>query len=604
MATFLGGSALTPYVLAGQRRTRAGHQMPAFYPWEVVEVADGYFEVITMVDEQWGRFIELLGSPEWAKDERLANRWLAPQWCDELDGHWHPWMKERTRDELWPLFRERHIAFQPIQTLDRVAASDHLAHRRFWVDVEHPRAGRYRMPGAPYRLSASPWSVGSPPPLLGQHNEEVFAGNAWAPPTTEETSSDSPGSHDPPLRGVRVLDHGHVWAGPVLGLALAELGAEVIRVQAAGRSSGIAMGGVNPLTVQKPLDFGDISLYHGFDRGKRTITLDLGSDEGKRLYKDLVAKSDVIIENFSPGVLDRLGLGYGDLSKVNPRIILASLSATGSTGGPWNDLVTYGPSLAALYGVKSLLGYHDDPRPREDTADLDPTAAGHALVAILAALEYRERSGRGQFIDMAQGEATIQRIAEPFMDYFFNGRVAGPQGNRYPGVAPHGIYRAAGEDDWLGIVVTTPAEWQALVAEAGGDDGPLGDSRFATLEGRLANQDALDAAIESWTCGEDALELADRLQSAGVPAHAVMNPPLLAVDENFAALRQSHMRLPPDVPFTSADLFQGIIWKLTATPGEVAGPGKPMGSDNAYVFGEVLCISTVEQEAMRERGVI
>jgi crotonobetainyl-CoA:carnitine CoA-transferase CaiB-like acyl-CoA transferase len=283
---------------------------------------------------------------------------------------------------------------------------------------------------------------------------------------------------------------------------------------------------------------------------------------------------------------------------------MASLSAAGATDGPWLDLVTYGPSLAALYGVKSLLGYHDDPKPREDTADLDPTAAGHALFAILAALEYRERTGMGQFIDMAQGEATIQRIAEPIMDYFMNGRVAGTQGNRYPGVAPHGIYRASGEDRWIAIVAGAEDEWAALVELAGGSAGPLGDARFATLAVRSANQDALDAAINSWTGGHDAVELAEALQAAGVPAHAVMNPPMLVADENFAALRGSYLRLAEGIPFEASDLYQGVQWKLTRTPCLIANPGKPMGSDNGYVFTDVLEVPAAEQERLQTAGII
>jgi crotonobetainyl-CoA:carnitine CoA-transferase CaiB-like acyl-CoA transferase len=607
MATFLGGSALTAWVLTGQRRPRAGHQMAAFYPWEVVEAADGYFEVITMVDEQWRRFVELLGSPEWAQDERLKNRWLAPQWADELDAHWHPWIKERSRADLWRLFREKRVAFQPIQTIDEVAESEQLAGRGFWADVEHPVAGAYRMPGAPYRLSESPWALRTPPPLLGEHQTAVTGTEtfqAWLTPRLPRSRERGPGGEGRPLEGIRVLDHGHVWAGPVLGLALAELGAEVIRVQAPGRASGVAMGGVNPLSVSKAFDPSDIALYHGFDRNKRTITLNAGTPEGRQLYLALAARSDVVIENFAPGVLDRLGLGYAQLSAVNPGIILASLSATGATPGPWQDLVTYGPSLAALYGVKSLLGYHDDPRPREDTADLDPTAAGHACFAILAALEFRERTGRGQFIDMAQGEATMQRIGEPLMDYFMNGRVAGTQGNRYPGCAPHGIYSALGEDRWIAIAVTDEQEWSALLRLTGGDTGPLGDPRFATLEGRLAAQDGLDACLERFTETEDAFDLARRLQEAGVPAHAVMDPPSLLEDENLAALRAAAMEMGPDVPFAASELYQGVVWKLTRTPSLIHTAGKPMGSDNAYVFRDLLGLDGAEIERLRAAGVI
>ncbi|MDA0365882.1 MAG: CoA transferase, partial [Chloroflexi bacterium] len=345
--------------------------------------------------------------------------------------------------------------------------------------------------------------------------------------------------------------------------------------------------------------------YHGYDRGNRSITLNLGSPEGKALYRRLAAASDVIVENFSAGVMSRLGLGYEELSAVNPRIILASLSATGETPGPWRDLVTYGPSLAALYGLKSLLGYHDDPFPREDTADLDPTAAGHAFFAILAALEWRERSGRGQHLAMAQGEATMQRIAEPLMDYFINGRVASTQGNRYPGMAPHGIYRAAGDDRWISIAVRDDDEWTALLTVAGDAAPTLREARFATLAGRLAHRADIDRAMETWTAGWEPMALTERLQAARVAAFPVMGPPELAGEPNYLALLRSHTELDARVQVGADQIYQSVPWKLTRTPGGIQGPGPAtLDADNDYVFGELLRIEEEERGRLRERGVI
>ncbi|MDA1002720.1 MAG: CoA transferase [Chloroflexi bacterium] len=174
MGVYLGGAGIPTFVFQGQLRGRAGKHMAAFYPWQVAAVADGYFEVITMVDAQWQRFVELMGNPPWREDERLENRWLAFQWADELDEYWHPWLRARTKDELAELFAANHIAFQPVQTLDEVVASAHLAERGFWQEVEHPVAGRYRTLGAPYGLSETPWAIRRPPPLLGQHTDEVL----------------------------------------------------------------------------------------------------------------------------------------------------------------------------------------------------------------------------------------------------------------------------------------------------------------------------------------------------------------------------------------------------------------------------------------------
>jgi crotonobetainyl-CoA:carnitine CoA-transferase CaiB-like acyl-CoA transferase len=174
MATYLAGSALPGYVFNGQLRGRSGRHMAMFYPWEVAEAADGFIEVITMVDAQWNRFVELMGNPEWAKDERFQNRWLAFQWAEELDAYWLPWIKVRTRKELAEIFSANHIAFQPVQSLDEVVESEHLKAREFWQEVEHPVMGRYTTLGPPYRFSETPWTIRRPPPLLGQHNRDVF----------------------------------------------------------------------------------------------------------------------------------------------------------------------------------------------------------------------------------------------------------------------------------------------------------------------------------------------------------------------------------------------------------------------------------------------
>jgi crotonobetainyl-CoA:carnitine CoA-transferase CaiB-like acyl-CoA transferase len=409
------------------------------------------------------------------------------------------------------------------------------------------------------------------------------------------------------MQGLRVLDHGHVWAGPLLAGSFADMGAEVIKVGSPAGQSGVSMGGQGmsgTVTGGRDPDAEPARWYHGWDRGKKSINLDLSVPEGRSLYLRLVAISDIVIENFSARVMPGLGLGYETLRAANPAIIMASLSATGATPGPWRDLVTYGPSLAALYGVKSLLGYHDDPHPREDPADLDPTAAAHGFVAICAALEYRERTGRGQHIDMAQGEATMQRIAEPLMDYFMNGRVAGTQGNRQPGFAPHGIYRAAGDDAWISIVVRDDEEWAGLLRVCGDDAPALADQRFATLPGRLTAQDELDAAIETWTSRYEAMDLTQRLQAQRVAAFPAMGPPELIRDANYEAVRRAGVRMAPGSETGLDLLYQGIPWKLSRTPGIIQGPTPERGEDSDYVYGELLGLDGKEIAALRERSVI
>ena len=414
------------------------------------------------------------------------------------------------------------------------------------------------------------------------------------------------------LEGIRVVDQGHVWAGPLLGMFLADLGAEVIKVGPPHRRSGVSMGSQRTPVGNIGGDRGatpadDPRAFHGLDRGKMSVSIHLGDPRGVEVYKRLVAVSDIVLENFSPRVMPSLGLGWETLREVNPRLIMISLSATGATDAPWRDLVTYGPSLAALYGLKSLLGYADDPQPREDTADLDPTAAGHAMVAVLAALEHRERTGEGQFIDLAQGEATLQRAAEPLMDYLMNGRAAGPQGNRERGSAPHGAYPCAGEDEWIAIAARTDAEWDALLAAAreDGADAALADPLWQRGLTRLKAQDDLDAAVSEWTRTQDAAELAERLQAAGVPAARFCGPEQLLVEEDFTTLCTAAIDLSAEAaaPIRGA-LYIGAPWKFPRTPAAITAPVANRGEHDPYVFTELLQIPPADLTALREAGIL
>jgi benzylsuccinate CoA-transferase BbsF subunit len=387
----------------------------------------------------------------------------------------------------------------------------------------------------------------------------------------------------------------------------ADLGAEVFKVGAPHRLSGVSIGGQRAPVGSIGGDRGSTSpddprAFHGLDRGKRSIAIHLGDPRGRELYLRLVEQSDIVLENFSPRVMPSLGLSYDVLADVNPRIIMVALSAAGATEGPWRSLVTYGPSLAALYGLKSLLGYPDDPQPREDTADLDPTAAGHAFVAVLAALEHRERTGRGQFIDLAQGEATLQRAAQPLMDWLLNRRDAGPLGNRGSAMAPHGVYPALGEDAWLAIIIRSDEEWSALCALA----PQLDQAEWTTMRGRLNDENALNAVLSSWTRDYEAMELSILLQAAGVPAFPMMDPTSLLIDEDYAALSNADIDLSADsaASVRGGALYTGTPWKMARTPAVLAEPIPNRGEHDEEIYGELLGLDESARAELREAGLI
>jgi crotonobetainyl-CoA:carnitine CoA-transferase CaiB-like acyl-CoA transferase len=375
-----------------------------------------------------------------------------------------------------------------------------------------------------------------------------------------------------------VLDLGQVWAGPLLGQYLSDFGAEVIRVET-GRRLGMQSG-----ATAVPTDPAAPAAYNVLFRNRRSVSLDLEQPLGRALFLRLAAVSDLVFDNLSPRAVRKLGIDYQALRRANPGIVVASLSAAGQDG-PWADVLTYGPSLTALYGIKSLLGYPGENRIMEDVADLDPTAATYAMVAILAALRRRDRTGEGAFIDLAQGEAGLAALAEAALEFSMNGVVLGPQGNRHRAMAPHGIYPSAGEDAWISIAVDSDATWQAFCAVVGQSRAAV-DPRFATMADRLRHVEELDAIVGEWTRPFDARDLAERLQAAGVAAYPVQDP-LAAVRDEQIAFRRRGVRVAAEA-VDAAQIFTATPWFLDEAPPTVHGPARPLGADNATVLADLL----------------
>ena len=323
-----------------------------------------------------------------------------------------------------------------------------------------------------------------------------------------------------PLQGIRVINFGWVWAGPVVGQTLGFLGAEVLKIESRAR---IDMTRNLPPFAEGIVDPNRSLSNHACWAGNGSVTLDLKQAEGRALALRLIAESDVVIENFGPGVIERLGFGYEALRAVKPDIVLFSMPAAGLSG-PLEHVRTYGLSLTSLTGLDSLVGYKgESPLPVEN-AFSDPFAGIFGAFAILAALNHRRHTGQGQHIEFSQQEAVMQMVGPAYMDYLFNARSGAPKGNEHPtaAAAPHGVFPCRGEDRWISIAVDSDAQWLALVA-AMGEPAWAADAALATLPGRLAAIDRVHAALAEWTRGFDDRELAQTLQRAGVAAAPVLN---------------------------------------------------------------------------------
>ena len=410
----------------------------------------------------------------------------------------------------------------------------------------------------------------------------------------------------PPLHNVRVVDLGSAWAGPMAGHLLADMGAEVIKVESRARMDGMRLG--RPM-VGEDFAGGDRGLwpelqpvFHGLNRNKLSVTLNLRTNVGRDILQRLARVSDVVLANFSPGVLERLGMDYASLRPLKPDIIVAAMPAFGDTG-PLRDMVAYAPIIQAMSGMMSLVGY-----PPEDGEPLvgelqaawsDTVAALCAALGIVAALRHRNRTGQGQYVEAAHIEGTAALLGVPMLQYQMSGAIPAPPGNDDPEFAPHNNYPCAGDDAWVAIAVRTEAEWQALAETVDGDNParpPLAsDPRFADPAARRRNRRDLDGLVSAWTRALTPEQVTQRLQAVGVAAMPVMNIADQFADPHLNA-RETYVEI--DHPHVGAEMVYGVPWRFSETPGGVRAPAPLLGEHNGYVLSELLGIGPAHLERL------
>jgi crotonobetainyl-CoA:carnitine CoA-transferase CaiB-like acyl-CoA transferase len=409
-----------------------------------------------------------------------------------------------------------------------------------------------------------------------------------------------------PLEGIRVLDLTRVWSGPLASRVLADLGAEVISIL--GRIT-INKIRYSPEMAKILGNFPDnepgerfwnrSSVNIELGRNKLGLTLELNTPEGVDLFKQLVKKSDVVLENYSPRVMPNFGLSYNALKDLNPAIIMCSMPGYGS-GGPFRDYVSYGTNLDPASGLASLMGYPGDSAHMSGNAYPDPAAALHAASAILTALYHRLQTGEGQYIDLAQSESATCLIGEAVLGYALNHKIPRPNGNRHPAFAPHGCYRTRGEDQWVVIAVRSDDEWVSLKS-AMGDPPELEAERFADMLQRCQHQDELDEWIQAWTSQHTHEEVMTLLQNRGVPAGAVWNAEELVADPQLNA-RGFFWEI--DHPEVGTRKYCGFPVRMSHVPQWPHHPAPCLGQHNAYVLKKVLGFSDEEIQKLEEAGVI
>jgi benzylsuccinate CoA-transferase BbsF subunit len=399
-----------------------------------------------------------------------------------------------------------------------------------------------------------------------------------------------------PLAGVRVADFTWVWAGPHCTLQLAHLGAEVIRVETATR----------PCVTRMLPPFADFQMgpnrsgyFNQYNQGKKSVALDLKRPEAKEVARRLCAASDVVVENFAAGVMDRMGLGYEVLRGLRPDVIMIALSGYGATG-PDSGKVSYGPAQVPLSGMSSLTGYRGFPPMHVGISYGDPTGGLHGAFAVLAALMHRARTGEGQYVDLSQWETSIAVLAEGVLALTLAGATPARDGNRDPRMAPHGLFRVEGEDRWFAIAVEDDAGFARLAAAIGRPELAT-DPRFATLAARKRHEDELDAIVGDWTATRTPEDATAVLQAAAIPAFPSARNSDLAEDPH---LRQRGYFVEHDHPEVGRRVHAGIPWRMAETESRVRAAAPCLGADTDQVLRDVCGYDDGRIAALRSAGVL
>ncbi|MDE0035358.1 MAG: CoA transferase [Deltaproteobacteria bacterium] len=591
----------------GVHPRRDGTQHRFATPGTIYRCRDGYVHIFVTNSQPgaWDRFVDWLGLPEALTGDEFNDPVYRRAHVAEVDRVVSGILADLPKEKVYEELQDRHIPCAPVNTPLEFVRDRHIESRGFVVDTVHARLGPMEFPGRAYKTDS--WRFRHHAPRVGEHDGVVLNSFKAAQDTAQRTVAPKPvpdrspdtntgaghgtGPNGLPLTGIRVADFTHMVAGPYGTMQLAYFGAEVIKIESRARPDTWRIREGNK-DVEASLPFAD------HNRNKLSVTANLKSAEGRELARRIIAESDVVVENFSVGVMDRLGLGYEELRALKPDIIMIRLQGLGTTG-PRKNYVTWGPSLMPFSGMTWLWNHPDGGAPvGSQTSYPDYIVSIHMAFALMAALHHRANTGEGQFIDIAQGEVTASLIGPALLDGLVNGRAAEPVGNRGHAGAPHGCYPCAGEDEWCVISVGDDAEWQRLCAVTENGTG-LRDERFATAAGRRANAAELDELVSEWTRQRSPREVMEALQARDVTAGMVSDGTTLVHDPH---LRSRGSVVEHEHPRQGRLTLPGIVTKLSETPGEIRRHAPLLGQDTHAVLSGLLGLTDEEIRRLEAAG--
>ena len=419
----------------------------------------------------------------------------------------------------------------------------------------------------------------------------------------------------PPLDNIRVVDLSRVFAMPFAGANLADLGAEVIKIdtcQAQFMETTRTITGPFPDNQPGELWWEQGGTFQTLNRGKRSLTLDLRSEEAQGILKELVSVSDIVLENFTPRVMARFGLDYASLRAVKPDLIMVSNTGYGHSG-PWSNFGAMASALEPTHGTGAFMGYleddgsgslrHGNVPNKVGNSYTDFLATWTALVSVMAALLHRYETGRGTWIDLAMYQAGASFIGEGLLSYSFNGERARRMGNRHSSMAPHGCYPCRGEDQWVTIAVRDDEDWLAFCRAIGAPE-LAGNPRYGTASRRLQHQDELDPVVSNWTRQLTSYEVMEMLQGVGVPAGPVLTAGQSLTDPHFRHRGFFEKVDHPAETGLGEKEYIGRGWKFSSSRTGIAGPAPLLGESNDYALRQILGITGERIGALENENAI
>ena len=556
----------------------------------VEPTADGWVNFTTNSAQQFSDFALLIGHPELADDPRFTR--AGPRFTNR-DEFWpmvHAYTEPRDSARVIEEAGVLRIPVAPVLHGGNVMDFEQFVARQ--VFVPHP-SGRFRQPRSPYRIAGIAAPEFGPVPDPGQDDGR----NRWTerPRTPAES-----GGWRLPLDGVRVVDLTAWWAGPSATNTLASLGAEVIKVESSHRPDLMRFASTRGPDEPRWWEWGP--LFHAANTNKRAVTIDLARPEGHTLAMQLLAGADVVVENFTPRVMDQFGLGWDDLHRVLPPLCLVRMPAFG-LDGPWRDRPGFAQTMESLTGMAWMTGQADGPPVLVRGAG-DPLGGLHAALAALVALSWRDADGQGRMVEATMVEAALNAAAEQTIDFQLTGDVLGRCGNRSHGdTAPQGVYPCA-SDEWIAIAVETDAHWRSLCAITGDPSEASGHELqgvdLASFDARRAHHDAIDRWVGSQSCQAPADELVERLVAAGIPASVVIKPSAITGNPQ---VRHRKLFEGEGHPVTGDHLIPGLPFRSEHVERWMRIPSPTLGQHNDEVLDD-LGMGPADRERLRHLGVI